>query len=1058
MMEDLVVIGLSNGVVATLLAVVVYVVTRVFRHAPFAHLLWLLVLLKLITPPIFLLKTPIPMAIEFSPGNPSGSATINSFDSRSDASLDSRAKQTEKPESSFPHANISANPTGLVAASTEPPAQQLNDPGIPYSFETTAMSAIFAKMNEIVSIYRQQMYLALVAIWAAGSIAMTILSFKRLRSLRNLIRRTAPAPAELTAEVNHLVRIAKIRNCPDVRVCNARIAPFVVSIGHRAVMMLPETFLSTLSTQQRTTILAHELAHLKRGDQWWTWIGMLAVILYWWHPVAWFARHQLGQEAEQCCDGWVLNWFPNLKEAYAEILLKTVDFVSGVVATPPEPANAFGQFPILKRRLTMVLNNKPEHRIPVALRGLSCFLGAIILSASPLFILTSSIAQEISNPKTEAAGASIQTPSTAPTDVIAPSKALVDDWLKKAAESINDADKNLNSVVGEAVFETTRIVEGIDEPVTMIKGRVKVFYEKGKYRLEFKHEKYLTRGDNGNGEIQKALVDVKVDDVVIIADVDAVYVVSFSDLFQPARCKIDIYNSLSDVMGMQGLRIKDPAKLWQSQRADTISKLIDEGKVKIEKSTENADGSVTQTYLKTPEMVRFEKDMLTTIGYLPIETRAFKTTDTQPFQRERLDWRRIDGHWFPLKTIFEFPLAGAQKSTFEFQSFEPNKEVDPKLFMISSVAIPPRTRTIDHRLNQGAGGYAPPVNRGEAKPERTVPFQKPSIDDETILATQKALKAHTLASTVDLLPRFFVFGRATVNRDIKPGQSIEGFQKLLELQFEKVDFVYFSAFGWDQNHFIVGDGIPEMNYNPMVSGVENVKTNGSNYWGDRDRGGQSTMREHEILKSRTFSSIREIWNNTPLSVPSFPLVTRHRFWWGDNSSHNHQLMVTGIPPNRAVYRSVGEEKWDGEICEIFESSNRLDRLWVSKTTGLIRGYAAYYGIPKVIDFRDDPDVQKITGRTFETDKEWNAWMQAEYWNLADEDRMQLDIAVWSYMRFSEAHPGVLVRFGDYREISRNVWWPFREERVQSGILTRFEVKELKTDLDLTDVIKAQQPK
>src|ERR1700732_3715872 len=45
-------IGLTNAVLAALLALVVFGLTRICRRAPVVHALWLLVLIKLITPPL----------------------------------------------------------------------------------------------------------------------------------------------------------------------------------------------------------------------------------------------------------------------------------------------------------------------------------------------------------------------------------------------------------------------------------------------------------------------------------------------------------------------------------------------------------------------------------------------------------------------------------------------------------------------------------------------------------------------------------------------------------------------------------------------------------------------------------------------------------------------------------------------------------------------------------------------------------------------------------------------------------------------------------------------
>ena len=49
----------SNAITATVLAVLAVATTRLWRNAPLAHLLWLVVLVKLVTPPTL----GMPMAI-----------------------------------------------------------------------------------------------------------------------------------------------------------------------------------------------------------------------------------------------------------------------------------------------------------------------------------------------------------------------------------------------------------------------------------------------------------------------------------------------------------------------------------------------------------------------------------------------------------------------------------------------------------------------------------------------------------------------------------------------------------------------------------------------------------------------------------------------------------------------------------------------------------------------------------------------------------------------------------------------------------------------------------
>ena len=49
-------------------------------------------------------------------------------------------------------------------------------------------------------------------------------------------------------------------------------------------------------------VLAHELAHLVRGDLWTNWLLLAARILHWFNPVAWWTVREMQAEREAACD------------------------------------------------------------------------------------------------------------------------------------------------------------------------------------------------------------------------------------------------------------------------------------------------------------------------------------------------------------------------------------------------------------------------------------------------------------------------------------------------------------------------------------------------------------------------------------------------------------------------------------------------------------------------------------------------------------------------------------------------------------------------------------
>jgi hypothetical protein len=129
--------------------------------------------------------------------------------------------------------------------------------------------------------------------------------------------------------------------------------------------------------------LAHELAHLRRRDHWVRWLELVVLGLYWWHPVAWWARRRFQQAEEQCCDAWVLWALPGLARTYAKALLETVEFLSEVRPVMPPAASGLGQVHLLKRRFAMILHDRWSPALSRPMRLAMLTVGLVALGISP---------------------------------------------------------------------------------------------------------------------------------------------------------------------------------------------------------------------------------------------------------------------------------------------------------------------------------------------------------------------------------------------------------------------------------------------------------------------------------------------------------------------------------------------------------------------------------------------------------------------------------------------------------------------------------------------------
>lgn len=82
-------------------------------------------------------------------------------------------------------------------------------------------------------------------------------------------------------------------------------APCAMGLLHPAVV-LPADFAQRYTAQEQQLITAHELVHLRRGDLWANALAALAQVLFWFHPLVWWAAHRLRLDQELACDAAVL--------------------------------------------------------------------------------------------------------------------------------------------------------------------------------------------------------------------------------------------------------------------------------------------------------------------------------------------------------------------------------------------------------------------------------------------------------------------------------------------------------------------------------------------------------------------------------------------------------------------------------------------------------------------------------------------------------------------------------------------------------------------------------
>ncbi|MGB8518762.1 MAG: pentapeptide repeat-containing protein [Candidatus Tumulicola sp.] len=180
--------------------------------------------------------------------------------------------------------------------------------------------------------------LAVLAIWTG----LALFAFLRLAiglyRLEQLKRDALPLPIEYRDAMARWTSAGK--GGRDVRLCVSDEIDVPVAVGlFDAMILIPRSLLERLSESEVDQISLHELAHLRRADDWTNGLQRIVTALFGWSPAVLFVGQQLDLEREVACDDWVLA-STGLVRPYATCLAKMAE----TSAWPYRPMAAPGVF------------------------------------------------------------------------------------------------------------------------------------------------------------------------------------------------------------------------------------------------------------------------------------------------------------------------------------------------------------------------------------------------------------------------------------------------------------------------------------------------------------------------------------------------------------------------------------------------------------------------------------------------------------------------------------------------------------------------------------------
>jgi beta-lactamase regulating signal transducer with metallopeptidase domain len=270
----------------------------------------------------------------------------------------------------------------------------------------------------------------LMAIWALGTVVLlgrlaiaNVVTFRVLRT-----RATASGPWLTKAR-----RLARISGVPHTQFVRAESITMPMAAGYlRPTVALPAEA-DAWPDERVTSVLLHELAHIRRRDCLTQLAASTTCALYWMNPLAWYAARALRRERERACDDAVLV-AGTAGPTYAEHLLDVARAARHVTTPTWSGGVAMAHRSELEGRLMAILDDARNRQSvsygAAGLAGILCLGLVAPLAALDPWALGAAEAQSTAVAIPPGAGPTPKAPKTprpaVPPRVVAPVSAIVE--------------------------------------------------------------------------------------------------------------------------------------------------------------------------------------------------------------------------------------------------------------------------------------------------------------------------------------------------------------------------------------------------------------------------------------------------------------------------------------------------------------------------------------------------------------------------------------------------------------------------------------------------------
>jgi len=160
----------------------------------------------------------------------------------------------------------------------------------------------------------------LFAVWCFGVFGLAAFYSIRYLRMRRHIASCALPPESVQRLAEDIADGMEIGAAWQLRVCGELQMPGMFGVW-RPTILLPRDVVTSEGDAHLKSILAHEFAHIRRGDAAFRLLTHAILIWYWFNPALIVLRRRLAQLQEICCDATALSYLRQDRSSYINTLV-----------------------------------------------------------------------------------------------------------------------------------------------------------------------------------------------------------------------------------------------------------------------------------------------------------------------------------------------------------------------------------------------------------------------------------------------------------------------------------------------------------------------------------------------------------------------------------------------------------------------------------------------------------------------------------------------------------------------------------------------------------------